>query len=633
MKKNNPKEKLETKNVGLNEIDIEKDNIDVLESIDSLINGIESKKTVDNSDDENNLNFEIKSEEENFKEDVDEEIETDSKSKLDYEKELKMKNQANMVVNWIIEKRELIFPILFFMISIISLLYYIIKLSPQFFHADCADTILWGEAAYNTRSLLSKDFFYACKLPFGGQLLMLPFIGMFGVSMKAHLIGMCLFALLFVFSLALLLKSMKWDFKWISIMVFSTVFILMTSEKIREIFWGHVIYYSLGILFIFIGLALVFYALNKYEKDKNNKILIFSSIIIFLWFFLCAMNKTESITIFSLPVICGLIGERLFDFKNDMKFKNNKALYIIILVTLLGTALGYIYASITWKDIHEGYASAYAVFSDPKYWKDNASTFLNHWFTLIGIFVVDGKPIADAEGAKIIFKILVAFILMLSPIILTFFYGKLDRYVRVLVLTHWAMTALIAIGFVFGRLSSANWRLSPILVTSVFLTICLARHLFMDKKYSRVNIVIVFPVILFSILSFVDMITIKESKSVPQNIASFLIDKKLEYGYATFWRSHSITVLSDSKSKVREMFIDENGNIRKRMYQTQESWYNDQPGVDEYFLLLLASEFDYLKEKNPKLVEEAKETINFNGYYIVVFNKNIILPNKENPSF
>ncbi len=604
MKKNNSKENLKTKNDSLNEIDIEKDNMDVLESIDSLINGIESKKTVDNSDDEN--------------------VPT---SKSDYEKELKMKNQANKVLNLIIEKRGLIFPLLFFMISIISLLYYIIKLSPQYFHADCTDTILWGEAAYNTKSLLSKDFFYACKLPFGGQLLMIPFIGMFGVSMKAHLIGMCLFAVLFVFSLALLLKSMKWDFKWISVMVFSTVFALMSSDKLREIFWGHIIYYSLGILFIFIGLALVFYTLNKYEKDKNNRMLIVSSIIIFFWFFLCAMNKTESITIFSLPVICGLMGERFFDLKKDLKFKNNKALYIIILVILLGTALGYVYASVIWKGFYEGYANHYSVFSDPKYWKDNVASVLNHWFTLIGIFVVDGTPLADASGAKIIFKMLVAFILIISPIIITFFYGKLDRYIRVFVLSHWSMAALIGIGFVFGKLSDANWRLSPILVSSIFLTICLARYLFMNKKCSRLNIVFVLPVILFATLSFVDVIKIEETKSMQQKLTSFLMDKNLDYGYATFWNANSITVLSNSKVKVRNITLDGNGEAQKMLYQTQESWYNDQPGVDEYFLLLEGSEFESIKDKNPELLKEAKKTYEFEEYYAVVFDRNIIVKN------
>jgi len=236
-------------------------------------------------------------------------------------------------------------------------------------------------------------------------------------------------------------------------------------------------------------------------------------------------------------------------------------------------------------------------------------------------------PIANAEGSKIIFKMLVAFILIISPIVITFFYGKLDRYVRVFILTHWAMTALIAIGFVFGRLSSANWRLSPILVTATFLTICLARYLFMDKKYSKSNVIIVIPIIIFNIFSFVDMITIKENKSVPQNIASFLSEQNLEYGYATFWRSHSITVLSDSKVRVRDMIIDENGNPQKRIYQTQDSWYEDQIGVSEYFLLLLPSEYNSIKEKNLSLIEEAKETLKFSEYYILVFDRNIIAKN------
>lgn len=54
--------------------------------------------------------------------------------------------------------------------------YYILFPGWGYFHSDCTDTILWAQASYDAGALFNPDFEYACLLPFGGQLLMLPFI-------------------------------------------------------------------------------------------------------------------------------------------------------------------------------------------------------------------------------------------------------------------------------------------------------------------------------------------------------------------------------------------------------------------------------------------------------------------------
>lgn len=88
--------------------------------------------------------------------------------------------------------------------------YYILFPGWGYFHSDCTDTILWAQASYDAGALFNPDFEYACLLPFGGQLLMLPFIGLFGVSTTTHAIGMLLFLLLFTASLLLLGRALKW---------------------------------------------------------------------------------------------------------------------------------------------------------------------------------------------------------------------------------------------------------------------------------------------------------------------------------------------------------------------------------------------------------------------------------------
>ncbi len=68
-------------------------------------------------------------------------------------------------------------------------LYFIIFVSKGFYHADCADTILWAQATVDGKAIMNPDFYYAAILPFGGQLIMVPFVAIFGYGMLAQIIG------------------------------------------------------------------------------------------------------------------------------------------------------------------------------------------------------------------------------------------------------------------------------------------------------------------------------------------------------------------------------------------------------------------------------------------------------------
>ena len=75
---------------------------------------------------------------------------------------------------------------------------------------------------------------------------MLPLVAIFGESYTANAIGMLIFFLLFVISAYFMLKQLRLSQNW---SLFFTVAILIlflsTSGKLREIFWQHIIYYSL----------------------------------------------------------------------------------------------------------------------------------------------------------------------------------------------------------------------------------------------------------------------------------------------------------------------------------------------------------------------------------------------------
>ena len=100
----------------------------------------------------------------------------------------------------------------------------------------------------------------------------------------------------------------------------------------------------------------------------------------------------------------------------------------------------------------------------------------------------------------------------------------------------------------------------------------------------------------------------------------------LEYGYATFWRSQAITLISDSEVKVREILADEFDGVYTDYYQSSRLWYEDMEGVDRYFVLLEEYEAGDAS-RNPGwetyVEEKASEIVEFENFVIYVFEENI----------
>ena len=150
--------------------------------------------------------------------------------------------------------------------------YYITTASKAEFHADCTDTITWAEASVESGHLYNEDFTYACFLPFSTSTLMIPLIHIFGFGMTAHIVGMtCFFVLLTVFMI-LMMREITGSFP--PAMAGTAIFLSITlaTKKLREIFWGHTIYYSLGILFlVFVFLPVLYNCTDNRHNTSNER--------------------------------------------------------------------------------------------------------------------------------------------------------------------------------------------------------------------------------------------------------------------------------------------------------------------------------------------------------------------------
>lgn len=537
-------------------------------------------------------------------------------------------------------------PLLLLLLAVATVVYYILFPARGEFHSDCTDTIYWAKASYDSGKILSPDFYYACLLPFGGSLLMLIFIPFFGVSMTTHTLGMLLFFVLFLTAFCLMLKEMHWNFRWICIAAAVLLTVVSSSQKLREIFWGHTIYYSLGILFLFFGLFLLFRLQNLLEQQKDKRkenqngtsVLVRICVtlaVLLLFFLLCCTDQVTAITIFALPVLAGLFLERFLDRNIPLVSWENSVTLLLILalgvMVLCGMKLGAFWAG----DLTGIYADAYSGYAPQSSWLEHAQTFPLAWLTLLGLEDIPDTPLMHPDSVRNLIRMAVAILLLVLPIIATCCYSKYEgrsgRQMRILLWAHWVMTALIMVGYICGYLSAANWRLSPIVCTSTVVSVVFVHWAIVNRTtMGRISGALCIPIVCFCVLSAWNVAKLPVDyykQNIQYQLAEMLQNEGLTYGYATFWNANAMTVLSNSELVVRSIEIDENG-LHQALYQTEPSWYEAQPDQENYFLLLDRSEYAMLKGQMDSLLTEAQRSFVLSGsdgtlYQVLVFSENI----------
>lgn len=506
-------------------------------------------------------------------------------------------------------------------LGIMLLLYYIFFCGKTELHADCMDTLMWANASFESGSLFDRDFNYACLLPFGGQLLMQPFLYIFGLSYKAHIFGMVLFIILFELSLIFMLRGMGISHFKTGALTFGVLMFVCSSKKLREIFLGHIIYYSLGLLFLFVGMGLIFRIINCYDK-KSKKATVFAALT-FVWTMFCASDGIQALTIYILPAVFSIIAYIILDLDNELISTKNVFKVQLSAVILMAAVCGLVIVSFLANGVTQSYASAYSRFNNSKVWFENLSTLLSCHYTLLGVDVNDKMDIMSFEGVINILRIIFATIVCVAPFFGFIFYTKIkNKYTKMFLLAYAAIYILIMIAWVFGKISGVNWRLTPIEVTGFIVTVLLIYEL-IDSTYIRLGGTLVIPLVLFCLISGGSVLGISTNYKAENKIfkeIQLLEDNGCTYGYATFWNANPVTVLTENKIKVRGMDVKD-GKVVTRTYQSCERWYDGKTAKGEkYFILLTEKEyrnFEISEYPVDKIIEK-------DGFVLITLRKNII---------
>ena len=529
--------------------------------------------------------------------------------------------------------------------GLILILYYIIGPAAGYMTSDCTDSLRWAQATLESGKLISDEFYYAAILPFGGNIIFLPFVAMFGYSMTAQICGLVVFVLLFAAALYYLARGMNFD-RAVSAAFVSVVMLIMSSSpKLREIMWEHIFYYNLGLLFFCFGFGLALRILRKgglRDDLRAGKPIDWVRIgIICVFSLIAATDGLQTLVCFTLPLVAGLFAERFFDTETKLLSKRNLVTGALTAVVLVFSLIGFVSIDKISGGVTAGYADAYSAWSAMSSWTNNFLGFFHNWFTLLGIDVVAGDPLVSSASIVNMIRIFGALLLLIAPIILGCRYNKIQNSaLRAVLIGHFAVTAFILFAITFGKLGGANWRLVPMLGTSVMTTFFAAVELIRQKKaVGRIGALILAFLILMACIPARDIAKMPADYGEDNSwhvVARELEAHGLKYGYANFWWAEVVTMISGGEVVVANLSPNQK-SPQQYNYQQPYGSYEDKD-TDRYFLLLTESENSemsaWLQRQRvvDRIVEEftiMSEPYDLRGYkgevmYVYVFAENIL---------
>lgn len=489
---------------------------------------------------------------------------------------------------WLVSKKSLL-PYLLLLPGLGLLIYYVLGPAAGHMTSDCTDSLRWAQASLESGHLISENFNYAALLPFGGNLLFLPFVAIFGYSLTAQILGLLFFLLLFAAALYYFARGFELSPLASAGLVSLALMVFSASGKLREIMWEHVFYYNLGLLFFCLGFGLVLRILKEQAGEGEAKRQGLRRGLLLIFSFLAATDGLQTLVLYTLPLGAALLGDRLLDQGRNLRSEENRKNWQTLLLILGASALGFIMIPIISRGVSAGYADAYSGFSAMSKWTENFQNFFLNWFSLQGIAVKDGQHFVGLDSLKDALQIFGAIFLLFFPLIQL---GRLTKIretsLRMLVMAHGAVSAFIFFAVVFGRLGAASWRLTPMLGTAV-----LTSYVFFVMKLKEGVLArrgAALGLILLAALAFLpggEILSMKADAGRNNawfTAAQFLKEQNLKYGYATFWWGELITMLADNQVVVSNMEIKQEAPAR-RTYQDFLDCYQDRDTTG-YFLLL-----------------------------------------------
>ena len=478
------------------------------------------------------------------------------------------------------------------------------------FDSDDAEIILWAEAALEADAPLNREYYYQGQLlPFGGQFIYVPIVKHFGATLFALRLILCIWSALLMLLLWLTLKAFGCSFALSSVGTAAVVLMLSATQETRDIFWTHIIYYDLSVFYALGSFS--FFAL--YLKGRRRALW---AALFTLWTLLGSSNSSTMQGFYTLPLLGGLVLEILF--REDLfHFKAWRELLPALLTALCVPAGLLIFKRMS-AGMPQDYTAAYTVLTPASEWVSHLNVFFERWTELFLKPFAEAIPFFSSVGIRALIRIGAAIVTLGFGIASLWIYPRVQpRAERVYIIFHWLLCALTMFFFIFGSISNFCHRLTPMAFSSLVCGVILIHTLFSSAEFTSVVKLFTFAAgtfTLFAALTF-GVSVLRQRPDITywnaqDSILKTICDHGLTYGYSSdFQFANALSVLTDGEVKVRYLLNDGTTLVNPKL-SSMDAWYEDQPGVERYFLVVT----ELFAQDMPLLADNAVETYRVTQY-------------------
>lgn len=446
------------------------------------------------------------------------------------------------------------------------------------FNSDTTDTLFWAAASREAHAIASPTFHYNYFIPFGDRLLLRPLLSAFGFGIAAMRVSMTVFLVIFSAAAFALFRSLRWSnaARWLSVALVLTI--VSATTKMREVYLGHVVHYSLGTLFLFLGIAVAPDPASKEAMSRRTRIL---RCLPFAFCTAWAASCGKPVLVFAvIPVLgawlfvrCGL--SRPFSVKRDCAAP---------LSGIAGAIVGFaVFVFLSQNLPPIDYGTSYESLSPPEQWWNNLGKLPESWTSLLCSMPREPISVASGAGIPVAGQIALAVVLAIAPILALFRIRWLSFREQLLVAAHWVLSAEILFFWIFGTVSDANWRLSPVVLSSTATTACMIRNAFTNNGLfaKRTAFWATSFVVSVCVLIHLQTALLPQNRTIwrePETLVPMLETIGVADGYCTdYWFANVVTTISGNRFRLREVEPDGKGGWRGRPYLTDDRWFEPDP--------------------------------------------------------
>jgi len=521
-------------------------------------------------------------------------------------------------------------PLIFLVINCLLLIYYLFFTYAYYFHSDSASKILQAKEMLENHELFSPSWNSVNNdlLILSSHYFLLPILIFLKVSYFSYAMGALLSAILTVYSISYLLNTLEVD-KRKKIIILALIIGGISIINAEDLF-GHFAYGN----FVTYACFLVSFSIRLLNENNKSKILYLLGInlifIIVFW-----SNPIRAIPTYLLPILLACLFSINKFKKNNLLQFNNKLIVIILIIgiSLLGSIIGYMLFSYSIKFLPMISSPANLKWVDSVYFYTNLQRVVEYIVEIMGGWPFSGTKILSLgglyQGVRFLGGVLFIYLAFV-------FYKEINKNLeeKIFFLSVFAFSSFVIMACII--ISSGLIGSRYLNCSLIFILISILAYDF--DKNKKINIIKALMIAILISNSFYIYTTTKPEISKRMGmywdnqfngITNFLIKENLNYGYSTYWRANSITVLSNEEVIIRAI-EDIEGQPKPYRWLSSNRWYLPESHIGKSFILLTKEEakkfnLQYLISNELLPIRE----LSYDNYIIYEFSENIAkkLPN------